>query len=491
MVTTARRTRPALVSHGAAAASLPCGRRPDIFRHPLLENPPVAAAELPLQGRRVQALAHAARQLCASCPLQQECLRDAVLRPDPGGYLAGTTEQDRRLIRRQLGVGTPHGDLTEPVDLRHRAAELASVLDAFAPRRAGRPTSHVVNQSVGQPVDGSVGRPARRPVRSGLLSSIPPQKTHHVAEVSMAVPAGERITFPLDDPVLAVQKAVLAPLLHAALPALEATEQLAGMLAHVPSAGLTPELAEACRRARRCLETWRAECADDAPRLPADTGLVGSVSVELATSDPITALRQDLFEPLLRRVSESIVRIESVMSVLDSTERTENDGADRPTTLVEIRGSLRELAMRIEAYEDGLTAVVPRLRAVAGGDARDGGVRALPPMTSLRQAVDRAVVSFPGPFTARDVLLALPPEVFQESAKSISNLLSAMVKSGRLRRVSRGTYAVESVGTAGPVRAAETRAPVGSLESREHSGPRDHSGHSFDAPSPGDLAAHS
>ncbi|MGW6565420.1 WhiB family transcriptional regulator [Streptomyces sp. NPDC054975] len=480
MVTTARRTRPAPpISTAAAAASLPCRRRPDIFRHPLLENPPVAAAELPLQGRRAQALAHAARQLCASCPLQQECLRDAVLRPDPGGYLAGTTEQDRRLIRRQLGIGTPHGDLTEPVDLRRRGAELDAVLEAFAPRQKSQLGT----------------QPARRAARPGpRLPAIPPQKTHHVAEVSMAVPAGERITFPLDDPVLAVQKAVLTPLLHAALPAVEATEQLAGMLAHVPAAGLTPELAEACRRARRCLETWRAECADDAPRLPADTGLVGSVSVELATSDPITALRQDLFEPLLRRVSESIVRIESVMSVLDSTERKENDGAAKTATLGEIRVSLRELGARIQAYEGGLTSPVPRLRAVAGGDsrdARDAVVRALPPTTSLRQAVDRVVVSFPGPFTARDVLLALPPEVFQESAKSISNLLSAMVKSGRLRRVSRGTYAMESVGTVGLRGNADSLASVGSLESREHSGPRDHSGHSFDAPSPGDLAAHS
>lgn len=252
----------------------------------------------------------------------------------------------------------------------------------------------------------------------------------------MAVPAGERITFALDDPVLAVRKGVLAPLLHAALPAVEATEQLAGMLAHVPSAGLTPELAEACRRARGCLETWRAENGEDASRLPADSGLVGSVSVELATSDPITALRQDLFEPLLRRVSESIVRIEAVMSVLDGPDRT--DG----TTPTDLRVALRELAVRIEAYEAvaPATTAVPRLRAVDSGDAV---VRPFPPTTSLRQAVDRAVASFPGPFTARDVLLALPPEVFQESAKSISNVLSALVKSGRLRRVSRGTYTMD------------------------------------------------
>ncbi|MFJ3581226.1 WhiB family transcriptional regulator [Streptomyces sp. NPDC090127] len=459
MVTTARRTRPApSISTGAATASLPCHRRPDIFRHPLLENPPLAAAELPLQGRRAQALAHAARQLCASCPLRQECLRDAVLRPDPGGYLAGTTEQDRRLIRRRLGIGTPQGDLTAPADLRHRSAELTAVLDAFAPRHAARPAHWDAGHEAGH---------GERPTpRTGPRPVIPPQKTHHSAEVSMAVPAGERITFPLDDPVVAVRKAVLAPLLHAALPAVEATEQLAGMLAHAPSAGLTPELAEACRRVRRCLETWRAECSEDAPRPRADTGLVGSVSVELATSDPITALRQDLFEPLLRRVSESIVRIEAVMSVLDMGEGV--GGAARTSaTLADLRVALRELAARIEAYESvaaGTAAApttVPRLRAVATGDAV---VRAFPATTSLRQAVDRAVVSFPGPFTARDVLLALPPEVFQESAKSISNVLSAMVKSGRLRRVSRGTYTMDPVVATRPL---------------------------DEAPSAGDLAAHS
>ncbi|MEU7034237.1 WhiB family transcriptional regulator [Streptomyces sp. NPDC046237] len=424
-----RRTHAAPISAtaGAAAASLPCHRRPDVFRHPLLENPPVSSAELPIQGRRIQALAHAARQLCASCPLKRECLRDSVLRPDPGGYLSGTTEQDRRLIRRRLGIGTSQGDLTTPVDPRQRSAdfnaELGAVLDAFAPGLTPRRE-----------------RP-RTPVRPGPRSVVPPQKTHHVAEVSMAAPAGERITFPLDDPVLAVQKAVLTPLLLATLPALEACERLAGMLAHAPSVGLAPELTESCRRARLGMEAWRAELAEDAPSLPVDTGLVGSVSVELATSDPITALRQDLFEPLLRRVSDSIARIEQVMAVLDTGRSTDDGITGRtPTTLADLRAALRELAVRIEAYEGVAPAAAPRLRAVDSGVV---AVRAIPSTTSLRRAVDEAVASFPGPFTARDVLIALPPEVFQESAKSISNILSAMVKSGRLRRVSRGTYTLD------------------------------------------------
>ncbi|MFD3676892.1 type IV toxin-antitoxin system AbiEi family antitoxin domain-containing protein [Streptomyces sp. NPDC058613] len=54
-------------------------------------------------------------------------------------------------------------------------------------------------------------------------------------------------------------------------------------------------------------------------------------------------------------------------------------------------------------------------------------------MTSLR-----------GPFTGRDVLLALPAGSYQAPAKSVSNALSAMAKSGRLLRISRGMYAVAS-----------------------------------------------
>ncbi|MEV3966189.1 type IV toxin-antitoxin system AbiEi family antitoxin domain-containing protein, partial [Nocardia sp. NPDC050193] len=51
------------------------------------------------------------------------------------------------------------------------------------------------------------------------------------------------------------------------------------------------------------------------------------------------------------------------------------------------------------------------------------------------------VSAFPGAFSARDVLRALPPGVYGDPSKTISNVLSTLVKSGRLRRLARGTYA--------------------------------------------------
>ncbi|WP_256725797.1 type IV toxin-antitoxin system AbiEi family antitoxin domain-containing protein [Streptomyces sp. IMTB 2501] len=49
--------------------------------------------------------------------------------------------------------------------------------------------------------------------------------------------------------------------------------------------------------------------------------------------------------------------------------------------------------------------------------------------------------AFPGPFSAADVRRTLPPGVCGDPAKTISNVLSALVKAGRLQRLSRGTYA--------------------------------------------------
>ncbi|KIF02082.1 hypothetical protein PL81_32015, partial [Streptomyces sp. RSD-27] len=75
--------------------------------------------------------------------------------------------------------------------------------------------------------------------------------------------------------------------------------------------------------------------------------------------------------------------------------------------------------------------------AGAPGGAGGAGSWSAP---SLRRAVETAVASFPGHFTGRDVVRALPAGAYPDAGKSVSNALSAMVKSGRLLRISRGTY---------------------------------------------------
>ncbi|MFD9453358.1 hypothetical protein ACFWBC_09750 [Streptomyces sp. NPDC059985] len=278
----------------------------------------------------------------------------------------------------------------------------------------------------------------------------------------MAAPTSQRITFSLDDPARAIQEAVLGPLVHATLPTLDTTRQIAAMLLRAPTGGLTPQLLDGLRLAHRSLEAWRTAAGDAFSDRPPVRGLTGSVGVELATSDPLAALRQDIFEPLLHRLAESIRRIKVLTAMLSDAP----DGGDSDSSLPNGREvtamyvALCELDVRIEEY----TAVAPPRAQPPTGPAdavrRASPLRsvpdtapagAVPPASwnapSLRQAVEQAVASFPGPFSGRDVLSALPPGTYQDPAKSVSNALSAMAKSGRLLRISRGTYAVASPST--------------------------------------------
>ena len=43
----------------------------------------------------------AARAVCADCPVQAECLSTAVADPGLQGFWGGTSERDRRMIRRE------------------------------------------------------------------------------------------------------------------------------------------------------------------------------------------------------------------------------------------------------------------------------------------------------------------------------------------------------------------------------------------------------
>ena len=67
----------------------------------------------------------AARAVCGTCPVRPECLAAAVADPALQGFWGGTSERDRRQIRRELrlagGRRTARRDLDEP-DLAERAS---------------------------------------------------------------------------------------------------------------------------------------------------------------------------------------------------------------------------------------------------------------------------------------------------------------------------------------------------------------------------------
>ncbi|MCS0635026.1 type IV toxin-antitoxin system AbiEi family antitoxin domain-containing protein [Streptomyces sp. LP05-1] len=480
MVTSVSPPLPASARSVAASVPVPCQRRPDVFQHPLMTNPPARSMDLPIQKQRLQALSHAARRLCSSCPLWAECLRDSVARADPGGFAAATTRQDRLRIRQYLGIGDARGELVALPAFRSDAVGPSAVVAAFEAVRerrqdpAGPPSEGPAaplplngeggtpggHSDPGSPIDPGRSTGPADPTGPGRTRSpgggprTNPDPTDEVAEAAMAATADQRITFSLKDPALAIQRAVLGPLVRSVLPTLEITERLAGMLAPVAAAGAPPQLIDACRQSRRALEEWHAEAgeaADGTAPGPADGGLTGSVSVDLVTSDPLAALRQEIFDPLLRRLAETLERIGTIAELLLASP---GEPVPHAPALAAVRDSVRDFASHFERYDilsprgrsgsriSGLPGPDPRGRTGgAGASSRTVIPFAARPTPSLRRAVEAAVTTLPGPFTSRDVWLALPPGAYQDSGKSVSNALSALVKAGRLHRVSRGTYA--------------------------------------------------
>ncbi|MFD9134393.1 WhiB family transcriptional regulator [Streptomyces bottropensis] len=479
-------------------AALPCRRRPDVFQHPLLDNSerPDGTATVtatpgvpPDQRRQHLVLLRTARDLCASCPLWAECLQDAVAYAEPYGYTAATTREDRRALRRTLGIGDENGDLPAhaavPFDsgsvprrltrLRSRAddsaappgtrrppapdlPELERILDAFdllqgqlahdqallreRPRRAAL-TSLLHSHTSPQPTH-------RQPPAPGAPSHTPAPADDRSEEPMAAAEAGQRITFSYEDPALAVRQAVLGPLVRAALPALTSLEQLLAMLACMPGgadpAAEAPQDLPAVREAVESLLPDNAEApsdADGAP-LPPRRPLTGSVSVDLATTDPMAALRRDFLEPLLRELAATLANIEKVATMLAAASDDTGDTRLETirTAVHEIHDRLpRQAAPTVHPAAHPLHGGHPPTRTSAGGEVGPGQTRRPPSTPSIRAAVEKAVATFPGAFSARDVLRALPSGVYGDPSKTISNVLSALVKSGRLQRLSRGTYA--------------------------------------------------
>lgn len=150
----------------AARAAVPeCAQHQDVFLHELMTTPPRPQEPEPLH-QRYAALAGAARNVCAACPLLDLCLYEAVVISDVPGYVAATNHAERQRIREQLDLPTPapHQDnaIVHALMVNHRPDPegpdgpqpgVEAVLDAFdevcgedavvapdaeAPRRAPR-----------------------------------------------------------------------------------------------------------------------------------------------------------------------------------------------------------------------------------------------------------------------------------------------------------------------------------------------------------------
>ncbi|WP_406007718.1 WhiB family transcriptional regulator [Streptomyces sp. NBC_00637] len=452
-------------------AALPCQRRPDVFQHPLLEAPTDIPYTSPEQRHQHLVLLRTARDLCASCPLWAECLQDAVAHAEPYGYAAATTLDDRRWIRRALGVGDANGDLpTHTVDgpgagpgagPGYSAGETSRRLLRLRSRTTDTAARHATERglpTVERILDAFDARQDQLARQRSELPAIPRQLQQHTTaqpthsdhrgprhshphadpesrnEDMAAAESGQRIAFSYEDPAQAVRQALLAPLVRSTLPTLAVLEQLVTMLASVPGGEIAPELPDTLRGARKAVEALAPEGSPHDPaENAADTAgplrtLTGSVSVELATADPVAALRRDFLEPLLRELASSLANIEKVATMLAATGAP--DGGE--IHLEPIRTALQ-----------GIRACLPHPAPAGRTSTGTGHATALAPSgaPSIRAAVETAVSAFPGPFSARDVLRALPPGVYGDPSKTISNVLSALVKSGRLRRLARGTYA--------------------------------------------------
>lgn len=82
----------------------PCADAPDVFLDVHLQSPPARSTLNAAARRQLEAKKAAAHRRCAGCPVFVDCLFRAVVEVDVSGYVACTTETDRRAMRRRLGV---------------------------------------------------------------------------------------------------------------------------------------------------------------------------------------------------------------------------------------------------------------------------------------------------------------------------------------------------------------------------------------------------
>lgn len=120
----ARRTS---VAAGQAETALtPCAQDPQLYLHPLLQEPPDPERVTEATWREFTELWRRGMRSCAGCPLLDQCLYRAVVQTDIAGFVACTTPEQRSRIRDRLGVATRSENLD----------------DAAGRRAARRPVSH-------------------------------------------------------------------------------------------------------------------------------------------------------------------------------------------------------------------------------------------------------------------------------------------------------------------------------------------------------------
>ncbi len=121
--------------HRAGSADPACATSPELFLHPLLEEPPSDdAAPGPAVADELVRLLRRGRDACAACPLFAECLYAAVVHRDVAGFVACTTAAERAGIRAALGVDVADEDLDAVAGVRgeRRPLDHEAVLAARA-----------------------------------------------------------------------------------------------------------------------------------------------------------------------------------------------------------------------------------------------------------------------------------------------------------------------------------------------------------------------
>lgn len=82
----------------------PCAMAPEMFQDEALLSPPSRREVTAQEWREYQAKKAAAHRRCAGCAVLDACLFRAVVEVDVSGFLACTSEAERREMRRDLGI---------------------------------------------------------------------------------------------------------------------------------------------------------------------------------------------------------------------------------------------------------------------------------------------------------------------------------------------------------------------------------------------------